>query len=132
LKANGGRLPREKEDDYAARVNILYARSKDPSTTSDIDRATRSRTGGLATQTALDANLGTAARLHFEEQTGAKEKQPTSITEHKDGGPVHGTLYKLKWSNVGYGKPTYKWVTKDKAAKWPELMENYNKVILGT
>ena len=125
-------MPREKEEAYVRRVNILYARSKEASTTSDIDRATRSRTGGLATQTALDANLGTAARLHFEEQTGAKEKQPTSITEHKDGGPVHGTLYKLKWSNVGYGKPTYKWVTKDKAAKWPELMENYNKVILGT
>ena len=125
-------MPRETEDDYVARVNILYARSKEPSTTHDIDRATRSSTGGLATQTALDANIGTAARLHFEEQTGIKEKQPTSITEHKSGGPVQGTLYRLKWSNVGYGRPKYKWVTKDKAEKWPELMQNYNKVILGT
>ena len=125
-------MPRETEEDYVQRVNILYARSKEPSTTHDIDRATRSRTGGLATQTAVDANLGTAARLHFEGQTGVKEKQPTSITEHKSGGHVQGTLYRLKWSNVGYGRATYKWVTKDKAAKWPDLMENYNKVILGT
>ena len=125
-------MPRETEEAYVKRVNILYARSKDASTTSDIDRATRSRTGGLATQRALDPNLTTAARLHFEAQTGVKEKQPTRITEHKSGGPVQGTLYKLKWSNVGYGRPTYKWVTKDKAAKWPELMENYNKVMLGT
>ena len=69
-------MPRETEEDYVARVNILYARSKQPSTTGDIDRATRSRTGGLATQTTLDANLGTAARLHFEEQTGVKERPP--------------------------------------------------------
>ena len=123
-------MPRETEEDYVARVNILYARSKQPSTTGDIDRATRSSTGGLATQTTLDANLGTAARLHFEGQTGVKEKKPTSITEHKSGGPVQGTLYRLRWSNVGYGRATYKWVTKDKAAKWPDLMENYNKVIL--
>jgi hypothetical protein len=104
-------LPRETEEAYVRRVNILYARSKEASTTSDIDRATRSRTGGLATQRALDPNLATAARLHFEQLTGEKEKRPTSITNHKSGGPVHGTLYRLKWSNVGYGKPTYESVS---------------------
>ena len=52
--------------------------------------------------------------------------------QYNSGGPVQGTLYRLKWSNVGYGRAKYKWVTKDKADKWPELMEHYNKVILGT
>ena len=91
-------MPRETEEDYVARVNILYARSKQPSTTGDIDRATRSRTGGLATQTTLDANLGTAARLQFEQQTGLKEKQPTSITACAQERVV--VLYKVRFTDL--------------------------------
>ena len=88
-------MPRETEEDYVARVNILYARSKQPSTTGDIDRATRSKTGGLATQRALDPNLTTAARLHFEAQTGVKKN-----SQHVLRNTRVVVLYKVRFTDL--------------------------------
>ena len=112
-------MPGEKEDEYATRCMLIIGRGN----------ADQKKMGGRKESKKMDHTLGTSARKFFEELKGQpSEAKPTCIVDHRDGGDVHGTVYKVKWSNVGYGPPRYEWKTRDWIGKYPSILEDYEKV----
>ena len=113
-------MPGEKEDEYASRCMLIIGRGN----------ADQKKLGKKEqSQGTMDHSIGTSARKYFEELKGRpSEQKPTSIVSHRDGGDVHGRVYKVKWSNVGYGPSKHEWKTRDWVDKFPGLLEDYEKV----
>ena len=40
-----------------------------------------------------------------------------------------GRAYQVEWKQVGHGMPVYKWQTADWVGMFPDILENYNKVL---
>jgi hypothetical protein len=115
----------ESEDEYSQRCMFLVSRGQD-----DQARLQQLRRSSASTQEGvMDYSLGTSARKFFEElKGGTSEDKPTSIVDHKDGGEKHGRLYLVEWHYVGYGPNKRDWKTLDWVGKYPDLLDDYNKV----
>ena len=75
------------------------------------------------------AEAGAQAREYYLElMPDRREPKPTKVLHHHDAGPVRGRQYELLWRQPGYGAGKKKWVGPDHMMKYPDLLENYNKV----
>ena len=117
-------LPKEKEEEYAARIQMLVARGFSL-------RRHRRRKGLEAPPPIVDdlVAAGTQARLYYLElRPDHKEPKPTKVLSHHDAGPKKGRQYEVEWKYPGCGPGKKKWVGPDHLGKWPDLVENYYKV----
>jgi len=74
--------------------------------------------------------VGTAARLYYQQARGLREERPTRIVGHRTAGPKFGRAYQVEWRKVGYGLPVLKWQTADWVGMFPDILEDYNAVLL--
>jgi hypothetical protein len=73
--------------------------------------------------------VGTKARLFYQQCKGIREEKPKQIVAHRTAGPKFGRAYQVEWKKVGHGMPVYKWQTADWVGMFPDILENYNKVL---
>lgn len=113
----------ESEDDYAKRCMFLVARGmKDQVKTAKMKPDKKK----------VDYSIGTAARKYFEKQkVGAPEAKPNRIVDHKEKSGQGGkyTVYQVEWRASSHGVPKQLWKTRDWVGKYPDLLEDYEKVI---
>ena len=119
-------LPKESEDEYSARVMYLLEGG-----VRDRRQVAASRRAGPSVGPSVEdtAEAGAQAREYYLElMPDRREPKPTKVLRHHDAGPVRGRQYELLWKYPGCGPGKKKWVGPDHMLKYPDLLENYNKV----
>jgi hypothetical protein len=120
-------LPGESEDEYSARITLLYSdgiRAREEVA----QRRTRATVPEQEEDAEGTAQVGAAARRYYEAQRGKTEPKPFKIKDHKDI-PAQGRVFLVWWHDVGYaGQDRECWKHLDYCLKFPGLVEDYQAV----